>query len=63
MQQSLEVRSAAPNRFLGTLKLVGSAPPSAKFGMVIVAIPSFKMYPYRQACLSRPGALGVIRRG
>jgi peptide/nickel transport system permease protein len=38
MQQSLEVRSAAPNRFLGTLKLVGSAPPNAKFGMVIVAI-------------------------
>lgn len=41
MQQILEVRSVAPNRFLYALKLVLSAPPSAKFGMVVVAIYAF----------------------
>ncbi|UCI32078.1 ABC transporter permease [Mesorhizobium sp. B4-1-4] len=41
MEQSLQVRSVAPNRVSRALKLALTAPPSAKFGMIIVAIYAF----------------------
>ena len=38
MEQSLQARSAVPGHLSRTLRLIRSAPPTAKFGMVMVAI-------------------------
>lgn len=38
MEQSLQVQSALPERMSRALRLIRSAPPSAKFGMVVVVI-------------------------